>query len=118
MEADMGKRIRIAGVLGLWDPSLSLFDMFDYLHKGTEALVLEFGAHHIGAATLACYESRRLLYETTYLQCHVSGSRSLSLHHNAVSAPPHRHSPNPLPHSSQYLQWLRHCISNVASPYP
>ncbi len=51
MEVDMGKRIRIAGVLGLWDTSHSLFDMFDYLHRGTEALVLEFGAHHTGAAT-------------------------------------------------------------------
>ncbi len=51
MEVDMGKRIRIAGSLGLSDTSHSLFDMFDYLHRGTEALVLEFGAHHTGAAT-------------------------------------------------------------------
>jgi len=116
MEADMGKRIRIDGVLGSWDPSRSLFDMFDYLHRGTEALILEFGAHHIGAATLACYEPRRLLYETTYVQCFFSGPMSLSLHYNAVSAPSHRHHQDPLSHSSQYLERLRHSISNITSP--
>jgi len=116
MEADMGKRIRIDGVLGSWDPSRSLFDMFDYLHRGTEALILEFGAHHIGAATLACYGPRRLLYETTYVQCFFSGPMSLSLHYNAVSAPPHRHNQDHLPQSSQDLERLRHSISNITSP--
>lgn len=114
MEADMGKRIRITGFLGLWDASLSLFYMLDYLRRRTEALTLEFGAHHIGVATSACCAPGRLLNETTYVQCYSSNPMSRSLQQNAVYTPPHRPNPHSLPQSSQDLEWLRDSISSGA----
>lgn len=110
----MGKRIRITGFLGLWDTSFSLFYMFDDLHRGTGALNLEFGAHHIGVATSACCAPGRLLNKTTYVQRYSSNPISRSLHDNAVYTPRHRQSSNPLPHSSRDLEWLRDGISSVA----